>query len=236
MMNKMCIAVLIVIIFTPLLAVSESRLSERFSLYLPPQASIGSHIFDIATDTPILPTNRIPVGFQDNPNFHFEIGVVDNMIRGDSDSIADSALKLTAGFNLTDWLVLEASYGLGMTINLKNINIFKEAPSFLQSNVFTSISLRPSVKMNDYFEVFGRLGYISYGGASLSDANTDGDNSTVPVGDIKSHGSWGEDFSYGIGVAFCFSDNISTFIDWMHYYDNEHFNISGLGFGTRISF
>ena len=84
------------------------------------------------------------------------------------------------------------------------------------------VYLKGAETLGEKFEIFGRFG--SFRGNLTA---------TGPAASISTSGS---DFSYGGGIGYSISDNVSLIADYMSYYNKGSIKISGWSLGVRFGF
>ena len=123
--------------------------------------------------------------------------------------------RLIVGGAVNDNLALEVMGALGMGKSTSGI-------VSLEINNAFGLYARPFLKLNDTFEVFGRVGYFR--GSITASA------STISISDS------GSDLSYGIGAGVKVAEKISIVADYMTYYDKNSIKINGWTVGAKIGF
>jgi len=133
------------------------------------------------------------------------------------------------GYKFNSYVAVEGRYWFGGN---DTIGTFPDAygiPRQVDYDVDTfAVYVKPMYPVTDSFDVYALLGY----------ANTDTDS-------YLDHDQWDDgQFSWGVGVAFSFTDNIGMFVDYTLLYDNdEDINLNNLettvnaiNFGLTYSF
>lgn len=130
----------------------------------------------------------------------------------DTDLTTDPAtLRATLGYEFNSQLAGEVMFGIsardgeqsGVTAKLDHL---------------FGIYAKPKVKLNDSFELYGRLGYVSSkvsasaGGSSISGSSSG--------------------LSYGIGASYYINPSLSLNVDYMDFDDLE----GGVAFGVKYTF
>ena len=123
---------------------------------------------------------------------------------GDSDTF--NTLMLQAGYKFNDYIAVEARYWFGMDDNDWSLHGFGHR---LRQNVTYDawgIYAKPMYPVTDSFDVYALLGYgaVSFD-YTLGDTDFDATDS----------------FSWGLGVAYSFTDSISVFADYTNNYEDD---------------
>jgi hypothetical protein len=84
------------------------------------------------------------------------------------------------------------------------------------------VYLKGAEKFGEKFEIFGRFGTFR---GNLT--------ATGPAASISTSGT---DFSYGGGIGYSITDNVSLIADYMSYYNKGSIKISGWSLGARFGF
>jgi len=159
------------------------------------------------------------------------------------DSIYDEAdldwgtVMVQAGYKFNSYVAVEARYwnavsdgDLTLTRHTANGTIRyteDDVTDDLGAAVW-GVYVKPMYPITDSFDIYALLGY----------ANTDTDS-------YYDHDSWDDGaFSWGVGAAFSFTDNIAMFVDYTRLYDDdEDINLNNLetaadviNFGLTYSF
>ena len=146
-------------------------------------------------------------------------------------------VMVQAGYKFNSYVAVEARYWNAVSdgdLTLTRHTKHKET-TFTDDDVTDDLGaavwgiyVKPMYPVTDSFDVYALLGY----------ANTDTDS-------YLDHDQWDDgQFSWGVGVAFSFTDNIGMFVDYTLLYDNdEDINLNNLettvnaiNFGLTYSF
>ena len=113
-----------------------------------------------------------------------------------------SAIMLQAGYKFNDYVALEGRYWIGLTDG--NWSAFGD--TFDSEVSAWGIYVKPMYPITDSLDIYGLLGYAEvdadHAGTTLPDANFDG-------------------FSWGVGAAYSFTENIAIFVDYTAFQDDE---------------
>ncbi len=126
------------------------------------------------------------------------------------------AIMLQAGYKFNKYLAVEGRYwksmGDGDSTYGDEPNGYGNWRFDIDVNDYGfeawGIYVKPMYPITDAFDIYALLGYA---GTQISS-----DNSTDDVLDLDDNG-----FSWGAGVAYSFTDNISLFVDYVSLYDDE---------------
>lgn len=141
----------------------------------------------------------------------------------DSDTLKIDSATLSAGFEITDFLALEARAGTGFSSDSKGIAEFDMDHlygGYAKLGVPVGESLRPYViggytKVKGKVKADGTVGGVSY---SVSDTETY------------------EDKSLGAGLDVAITDTVAANLEYMRYVDKDQEDISGISVGLRSAF
>jgi len=155
------------------------------------------------------------------PGFYGELGYTSLNIKGNTAfgtaEFKPAMLRGIVGYSVHNNLAIEGMLGFGIkdsgvTLNGGGTGIDGKV------NHSVGIFLKPRVKINEQFEVFGRVGYlhskISGGGGSADEG----------------------DFAYGVGMNYSINRAWSVNVDYMRYYDKNPVKASGITFGVGYKF
>ena len=123
-----------------------------------------------------------------------------------------STIMLQAGYNFNQYIAIEARYwfGLDETVDTDILGNYD-----LSVDTF-GIYVKPQYPVTEAFNIYALLGYanndpqVDHAGTTTNFDSTDG-------------------FSWGIGAAYAFTENLSVFVDYVDMYndDNDYTNIGG---------
>lgn len=138
----------------------------------------------------------------------------------DTDLATDpAAVRGIIGYKVNPNLAVEGMLGLGVRDG-KDASF--AIPAKVKLDRLAGIYAKSSFKLNDAFELYGRLGYVNYKATASASAG----GFTVKVSDS------GSDVSYGIGASYYVSPSTSINVDYMDFGDLE----GGLAVGVKFSF
>jgi hypothetical protein len=166
----------------------------------------------------VLPTYSLA---QENSYVQISYGV--NTIKDETGTIGsydNSSIAITLGKEISNNIAVEGVLGSGVG---DDSNTVQGRRVTVKTKEFFGLYLRPFVKLNDQFELFGRAGYFRtkihaaiQGGATVSDSD----------GDV----------SYGLGAALSLSKTSAIVLDFTHYYDKDDTQVRGFGISYRHRF
>jgi len=134
-----------------------------------------------------------------------------------SDLGADySALMLQAGYKVNQYVAVEGRYWIGLSdkaFDLDNIGLSR----FDHNADAWGIYVKPMYPVTDALDVYALLGYAS--------ATAKG----ITLRDGSSFDMDADGFSWGLGVAYSFTDNWSVFFDYVDFQDDTITNTARNG-------
>lgn len=148
-----------------------------------------------------------------------EIGLSQVTYKESGYSLKPTAIRAMVGTEVHANLAVEGMFGLGLsddTIRIGSVNVSGEI------NNAWGLFLKPKVALGSNLEAFGRLGYaktkmsISAPGFRVTDS--------------------GGDFSYGVGLSYKVTKEVSANVDYMSYYDKNGVKATGMSFGLGFGF
>jgi opacity protein-like surface antigen len=139
-----------------------------------------------------------------------------------------STIMLQGGYNFNKYIAIEARYWIGLD---------EDIDAYTEMNIDTfGIYVKPQYSF-DAFKVYALLGYA---------------NNTADFRDTVDGSTWSPDsidgFSWGLGAAYAFTENLSVFVDYVDMYnddfdevypgviENYDFTISSWNFGVTYNF
>ena len=143
-----------------------------------------------------------------------------------------NSVMLQAGYKFNEYVAVEGRYWFGMdeTFNFDNETYDVSADSW-------GIYVKPMYPVTDAFDIYALLGYgsseYSYSQKFANHAHID--NSTDAL----------DGFSWGLGGAYSFTDNVAVFVDYVSLYDDNKgldarydadYEISTWNFGVTYQF
>ena len=121
------------------------------------------------------------------------------------------SVMLQAGYKINEYIAIEGRYWIGLSTNLDYDGVYYNFGTDGSSTIDTwGIYVKPMYPVTDALDIYALLGYAS------SDVSTNYGNVDV---------DWGYDtdgFSWGLGVAYSFTDNVSIFVDYVNLYDDTN--------------
>ena len=169
-------------------------------------------------------------GLQDS-SLDYEYDYYDDDWRTDETS---SSIMLQAGYKFNSYVAVEGRYWFGMDESMGLDDAMSNVDYSIDS---WGIYVKPMYPVTDAFDIYALLGY-----ASSEYTFTDG------TGGEDGHSEDLDGFSWGIGAAYSFTDNVAIFIDYVHLYNDEEtgldmgyaytldYDISTLNFGVTYQF
>ena len=138
---------------------------------------------------------------------------------GDGHELFDGDINtgmLQAGYKINSYVAVEARYWFAADDTVGHISdrLGYQRDVDLETDSW-GIYVKPMYPVSDAFDIYALLGYAS-NGYELSAITAEGDVSYDLVPDDDMDG-----FSWGIGAAYSFTDNMSVFIDYTVLYNDE---------------
>ncbi len=136
---------------------------------------------------------------------------------GDGYELADADINtgmFQAGYKFNSYVAIEGRYWFGGSETIAHLPDSAGIGRDVDIDVDSwGIYVKPMYPVSDAFDIYALLGYAD-NGYELSAITVAGDVDMNPDTDI-------DGFSWGIGAAYNFSDNIAVFIDYTVLYDDE---------------
>ena len=130
-----------------------------------------------------------------------------------------SALIGRLGLNMSEYLSLEGRIGFGLS---NDTAMVLGVPVDFESDSLFGAYLLGRLPVSDSFSIYGVIGFTSIEvTASVSGFSVSDD---------------GSDTSFGAGMEFGFSDDVSMSLEYMSYYDKEGVSIDAVGLGVNVEF
>ena len=137
-------------------------------------------------------------------NVYWPDGNVDFMLS--EYDIDYSTVMLQAGYKFNSYVAVEGRYWFGLDED--STVTFYGQPENITTNIDTwGIYVKPMYPVTDAFDIYALLGYAG----STLDVDNGG---TTYSQDL-------DGFSWGIGAAYSFNDNVSLFVDYVSMYDDD---------------
>lgn len=145
-----------------------------------------------------------------------------SLITYDEDGFEEAtptALVGRLGYGIVDNIAIEGRFGFGLTDDSVNV---------LGTDVDVDVDQVAGVygighlPIADRFSLYGLAGF-TYGEVSASalGLSVEGDET---------------DFSYGFGGEFDLSEKLSGFVEWVRYFDDSNYKVSGITSGVNYRF
>ncbi len=127
---------------------------------------------------------------------------------GEYDKSSDdfSQFMLQAGYKFNDYIALEGRYWIGMDDASWDNLVHGGATAEIDT---WGIYVKPMYPVTDAFDIYALLGY---GNADYAVAYDNGASWEADVFD---------GFSWGLGAAYSFTDNVAVFVDYVSFYDDN---------------
>jgi len=148
-----------------------------------------------------------------------EIGLSQVTYKESGYSFKPTVVRAIVGTEVHPNMAVEGMFGLGIsddTTRISGVNVTGEI------NNTWGIFLKPKVALAPNFDAFARLGYAK---TKLS--------ASVPGYRVTDSGG---DFSYGVGLSYKVTKEVSANVDYMSYYDKNGVKGTGITFGLGFSF
>ena len=116
-------------------------------------------------------------------------------------------IMIQAGYKFNSYVAIEGRYWFGLDTGIDFADDFLDVDQSVDS---WGIYVKPMYPVTDAFDVYALLGYAgseyevsNYGSTYTPDLDLDG-------------------FSWGLGVAYSFNENVSIFADYVSLYDDDN--------------
>lgn len=146
-----------------------------------------------------------------------------------STSLKPTGIRAIYGQNTSENFGWEALLGLGMN---EDAIAYPRATIGVKISSLVGVYAKGYVMPSDSFELFGRLGY-----ANMTRAGSCSPSATcTAAGVATSQTDSGNSISYGAGIKFAVSKNISIVGDYMSYYNRSDITVNATTLGVSIGF
>jgi len=196
---------------------------KKFSLSLAALLAMGTFAMGGGDIAPVEPVVETPVVEESTGAFYVGIGygaanydlgytgtytapvsdqllVVTETYSGDEDY---SAVMLQAGYKFNPYIAVEGRYWIGLDEDIGNNE---------DLNIDTwGIYVKPMYPVTEEFDIYALLGYAD----SDLEISGAGGGTYSPSYDM-------DGFSWGIGGAYAFTENLSVFVDYTSLYDDDN--------------
>jgi len=199
---------------------------KKFNLSLVAVLAMSTFAIAGGDIAPVEPVIEEPIVEVSDAGFYLGLGygwtgldVTDNLNNGvDDDSENMGSIMIDAGYKFNQYIAVEGRYwfGLGASNDLGWTN---GIPGDIDIDSW-GVYVKPMYPVTDAFDIYALLGY---GGTSVTDNSLAG--LTVDA----------DGFSWGLGAAYSFTDNLSVFVDYVSIVDNEGVSAAGLGVPFELS-
>ena len=190
---------------------------KKFNLSLAAFLAMGTFAMAGGDVAPVQPVVETPVVVEEPSTGAFYVGIAYGAANYDATAtitgLTDlpltasrdedySAVMLQAGYKFNPYIAVEGRYWFGLDEDVGNNQ---------DLNIDTwGIYAKPMYPVTGAFDIYGLLGYAD------SDAEVSGPGGTVsPPYDM-------DGFSWGIGGAYTFTENLSVFVDYTSLYDDDN--------------
>ncbi len=125
---------------------------------------------------------------------------------GFSDDWDYSTVMIQAGYKFNQYVAIEARYWFGMDETLYTDSVDGDVD--LTVDTF-GIYIKPMYPVTDAFDIYALLGYAN------NDASVEDNEGTYDFDSV-------DGFSWGIGAAYSFTDNLAVFVDYVNMYEDDN--------------
>ncbi len=133
-----------------------------------------------------------------------------------------SEIMIQAGYKFNSYVAVEGRYWFGISDTIDDIN--SPLNGFDNSVDAWGIYVKPMYPVTDAFDIYALLGY----GAAEYDLSATSGSTTIRANTDTLDG-----FSWGLGAAYSFSDNVAIFVDYVSIYDDStDYASTAFGSGT----
>ncbi len=124
-----------------------------------------------------------------------------------------SSIMIQAGYKFNSYIAVEGRYWFGLDSDTTLFSGSNNFPADVTVDAW-GIYVKPMYPVTDAFDIYALLGYA---GADIST-----DHISNPFNNDGVDG-----FSWGLGAAYSFTDNLAVFVDYVNIYDDEEDYIGG---------
>jgi opacity protein-like surface antigen len=170
-------------------------------------------------------TNSVFAQKKQDSKSYFDVGYSTFAYSDPTANLKPTGIRAIYGQNTTENFGWEGLVGLGMNEDSAQFTLGTVG---LKIGTVLGLYGKGYVKLNDSFEIFGRLGY----------ASVSRDITCSPVANCTSASSkeTGNSISYGTGLKFEVAKNISITGDYMSYYNRESITVNATTIGVSFGF
>lgn len=156
---------------------------------------------------------------------YFDIGYSTMTYTDPTASLKPTGIRAVYGKNTSENFGWEGLLGLGMNEDSAR---FTSATVGLKIGTILGLYGKGHIKPSESFEIFGRLGY----------ASVSRDATCTPVASCTTASAkeTGNSISYGAGLRYEITKNISISGDYMSYYNRESISINATTIGVSFGF
>ncbi len=190
---------------------------KKFNLSLVAVLAMSTFAIAGGDIAPVEPVVEAPVVIEEDTSaFYIGIGYgasdidldIDGPIGYNGDSDTFNELMLQAGYKFNDYIAVEGRYWFGIDDNDWNMHLRPHGIKPRQDVTYDAwaIYVKPMYPVTESFDVYALLGYgaVSF---DYTFGDTDFDDT--------------DSFSWGLGVDYSFTENISVFADYTSMYDDD---------------
>ncbi|MCE2946237.1 MAG: porin family protein [bacterium] len=134
-----------------------------------------------------------------------------------------NAIRAIVGFDLQRNLAVEGMVALGVRDGDLKVNGQTISGVKLKVDNAVGVYLKPKARLNDSFEVFGRVGV----------ARVEGTGSAPGFGSIRDSES---SLSWGAGLSYAVTQAVGLNVDYMQYANKDGFKANGFTVGVGMRF
>lgn len=159
---------------------------------------------------------------QDSPSKGWYVGVNYAFLEYDvsGNEFDTPVLVVTPGYQINPYFAIEGRIGIGVGEGEDDVTV-------------GNTTVEVAVELENYYGIFARLGASvqnrAYPYAMLGYGKIGTAVNGATIGDI-------DDYAYGVGVNFGFTEQLSGKVEWMNYYDEEDAEITGFSLGLQYRF
>ena len=124
-----------------------------------------------------------------------------------------SSIMIQAGYKFNSYVAVEGRYWFGLDSDTSLFSGSDNIPADVTVDAW-GIYVKPMYPVTDAFDIYALLGYTG------ADLTIDNANYTFNSDNV-------DGFSWGIGAAYSFTDNLAVFVDYVNIYDDEEDYIGG---------
>jgi opacity protein-like surface antigen len=210
---------------------------KKLTLSIAAIAAMGTFAVAGGDIAPVEPVVEEPVVVESTGNFYLglaygllggEITTIETLSNGSTLRTSDhdddySEIMIQAGYNFNEYIAVEGRYWFGMdeTIN------WNDWDASLTNHDTTIDAWGIYVKPQYSFDAFKIYALLGYGAADMTVDNIGGTGLDYTSDSV-------DGFSWGLGAAYAFTENVSVFVDYVSIYNDDEDYTNSVGNNVNV--